>query len=994
MPSSAISASPPRAAAAKYATPMGTRWAKEKAQAGGSHAFDLPTDPSRIGPWILGECIGKGASGRVKLAKHYITGELAAVKILPVAPLLNSRTSLTTAQAKHDKQRLGIDREITMMKLMNHPNIMRIYDVYEGEKELYLVLEYVEGGELFDFLVNRGRLPPVEALVYFKQIIYGLNYAHTFSIIHRDLKPENILIHTLNPPLVKIADWGMAAFAPPSLQLETSCGSPHYASPEIVNGEKYEGTATDIWSCGVILFALLTGRLPFDDKNVRHLLNKVRLGKYEMPTWIDPLARDLISRMLVVDVNTRITIPEILKHPWLLSTSTSPSSSLSQVVICKNPPLPPSPSTLATPLASPGHVDPELLASLLVIWGRHAGESGECIIHDLCSPAGEGTLAKAFYFLLGKYRDGVLAEQRRAEGDMQKFRQECESAFGPASRGEGPAIRPYIKRASTMRTSREHAYSDQLQPRPAFHNCVSSPTPVRASNGGHILLIPPQMTRASASSRSSSRDRPPSPIGPRQPGRPVSSQRTTGSAATAYTNSVGCHIARPSSRPSGPRRGNTYSYHPRSAETSAGFILEQPSHATKDQVRIRSRSHTTAPHPTTDVTMASPTAELQPIVPPRSSNAHLQSVMDEISQQLNNFAQDCQQGVEYAQANPRRREAISTVQREDKENDTRKAEVQGGRGRGLGLGGKEIGNIISSGVEEMKGKAAKTRPSALDFSAQKKMVDSCLESPIILSAPLQNSSEEIHLNDRRTSKDARANRMSAHGHPTRLMTVTSPVVGEFKGWFSNLFNWKTGHPHGRSLDYFGNANGGAEALFSSLDVVPTRVELERYLEDELGVYVDGMSNKAGGISSQGPARVQSSADPDSWRVLRCKVEEGSARSKALGLKPVRFRVEFSSLRGNRPLSDEHRSSLLSPDLLGTPKARMSSQSGSDFLSESTSASTHLTVMVLVQEKGSGSSFSAIWRLLRERYPPQMKTSRTVGPGHYATAVGNSECVGF
>jgi serine/threonine protein kinase len=304
---STITNSPPRRPPTKYITPLGTRWEKEKAAAGDG-AFECPDDPTLIGPWIIGDCVGKGASGRVKIAKHCRTGQLAAVKILPLQPLLNSRASLATQQKKSDKQRLGIDREITMMKLFHHPNIMRIYDVYEGDKELYLVLEYVEGGELFDYLVNRGRLHPLEALAYFKQIVYGLNYAHTFSIIHRDLKPENILIHSFNPPLIKIADWGMAALAPPALQLETHCGSPHYASPEIVNGEKYEGNATDIWSCGVILYALLTCRLPFDDKNVRNLLDKVRTGKYEMPDYVDPEARDLLSRMLVVDVNKRITV--------------------------------------------------------------------------------------------------------------------------------------------------------------------------------------------------------------------------------------------------------------------------------------------------------------------------------------------------------------------------------------------------------------------------------------------------------------------------------------------------------------------------------------------------------------------------------------------------------------------------------------------------------------------------------------------------------------
>ena len=315
-----ITNSPPKAPPIKYTAHLGTRWEKEKAAAG-QGAFEHPDDAKYVGPWIIGECVGKGASGRVKIAKHRLTGQLAAVKILPLQPLVNSRASLATQQAKSEKQRLGIDREIIMMKLMNHPNIMRIYDVYEGDKELYLVLEYVEGGELFDFLVNRGRLSTVEALAYFKQIVYGLNYAHTFSIIHRDLKPENILIHSLNPPLIKIADWGMAAFAPPELQLETSCGSPHYASPEIVNGSKYEGNATDIWSCGVILYALLTGRLPFDDKNVRTLLSKVKLGKYDMPSYVDPLAKNLVARMLVVDVNRRITVRYILSPRRYVLTS-------------------------------------------------------------------------------------------------------------------------------------------------------------------------------------------------------------------------------------------------------------------------------------------------------------------------------------------------------------------------------------------------------------------------------------------------------------------------------------------------------------------------------------------------------------------------------------------------------------------------------------------------------------------------------------------------
>ncbi|EIN08450.1 Pkinase-domain-containing protein, partial [Punctularia strigosozonata HHB-11173 SS5] len=329
-----VVAAGPRASPLQYNAPLGTRWQKEKDKAG-KNAFEFPEDPKYVGPWMLGECVGKGASGRVRVAQHRRTGQLAAVKILPLQPIISSRADLATAHAKSEKFRLGVDKEIITMKLMNHPNIMRIYDVYEGEKELFLVLEYVQGGELFDFLVNRGRMAPFDALLYFKQIIGGLNYAHAFSIIHRDLKPENILIASLDPPIIKIADWGMAAFAPPSSHLETSCGSPHYASPEIVNGERYTGCASDIWSCGVILFALLTGRLPFDDKNIRVLLGKVRSGKYEIPSYVDPEARDLLTRMLVVDVHKRIKMSDILSHPWLRHDTPSipytPAPSLSEL---------------------------------------------------------------------------------------------------------------------------------------------------------------------------------------------------------------------------------------------------------------------------------------------------------------------------------------------------------------------------------------------------------------------------------------------------------------------------------------------------------------------------------------------------------------------------------------------------------------------------------------------------------------------------------------
>lgn len=172
----------------------------------------------------------------------------------------------------------------------------------------YLILEWIEGGELFDLIVERGCLPHAEALAYFKQLIYGLTYCHAFSIAHRDLKPENILIHGSNSHYVKIADWGMAAFQTSYAQLETSCGSPHYASPEVIRGEPYDGEKADVWSAAVVLYALLAGRLPFDDPDVPRLLGKVRSGRFEIPSRVHADAADLIRKMLVVDVDERLSV--------------------------------------------------------------------------------------------------------------------------------------------------------------------------------------------------------------------------------------------------------------------------------------------------------------------------------------------------------------------------------------------------------------------------------------------------------------------------------------------------------------------------------------------------------------------------------------------------------------------------------------------------------------------------------------------------------------
>eukprot|EP01112_Ceratiomyxa_fruticulosa_P005304 TRINITY_DN1591_c0_g1_i1.p1 TRINITY_DN1591_c0_g1~~TRINITY_DN1591_c0_g1_i1.p1 ORF type:complete len:757 (+),score=155.94 TRINITY_DN1591_c0_g1_i1:1797-4067(+) len=289
-----------------------------------THPPSSPTNQTQtneihtVGPFILGKTLGTGATGKVKLGFHKETGFKVAVKII-AKEMLISRPSM----------RKKVEREIVVMKVVDHPNVLRLYDVYETSRYLFLVLEYVEGGELFDYLVNKGTLEPPEALHFFQQLIRGLDHCHAHIICHRDLKPENLLLDA--DKNIKIADFGMAALMRKGTLLGTSCGSPHYASPEVVMGLKYAGTLADIWSCGVILYALLTGKLPFDDDNIRKLLAKVKAGVFSMPQFLPKDAQDLITRMLTVDPSKRITMAEIKTHPWFNSDRPRLSSSMSSL---------------------------------------------------------------------------------------------------------------------------------------------------------------------------------------------------------------------------------------------------------------------------------------------------------------------------------------------------------------------------------------------------------------------------------------------------------------------------------------------------------------------------------------------------------------------------------------------------------------------------------------------------------------------------------------
>ncbi|EAY20221.1 CAMK family protein kinase [Trichomonas vaginalis G3] len=264
--------------------------------------MDTPHAPTeqKIGPYIVIRTLGEGITGKVKLAVNKETNENVAIKIIP-------KSSFEKRADLQEK----VHRECALMRLTDHPNILKLLAYYESARHIYIVLEYAKQGELFDYLISRRVLPEDQALDFFRQIILAIEYLHSFGICHRDLKPENILLDEYTR--VKIADFGFARWVRSNIA-ETSCGSPHYAAPEVINGHPYDGRKADIWSCGIILFALLAGYLPFDDPSIRTLLHKVKRGSFQMPRF-RPEIQDLIQKILTVDPQNRITIPEIKQHP-------------------------------------------------------------------------------------------------------------------------------------------------------------------------------------------------------------------------------------------------------------------------------------------------------------------------------------------------------------------------------------------------------------------------------------------------------------------------------------------------------------------------------------------------------------------------------------------------------------------------------------------------------------------------------------------------------
>ncbi|KAJ6719933.1 CBL-INTERACTING PROTEIN KINASE 21 [Salix purpurea] len=259
----------------------------------------------QLGKYELGRTLGEGNFGKVKLAKNIETGQPFAVKILEKNRIIELKI---TDQIK---------REIATLKLLQHPNVVRLHEVLASKSKIYMVLEYVTGGELFDRIASKGKLPEADGRKMFQQLIDGVSYCHSKGVFHRDLKPENVLVDANGN--IKISDFGLSAL-PQHLRddglLHTTCGSPNYVAPEILSNRGYDGATSDIWSCGVILYVILTGYLPFDDRNLAVLYQKIFKGDAQVPKWMSPGAKNMIKRILDPNPVTRITTAGIKADEW------------------------------------------------------------------------------------------------------------------------------------------------------------------------------------------------------------------------------------------------------------------------------------------------------------------------------------------------------------------------------------------------------------------------------------------------------------------------------------------------------------------------------------------------------------------------------------------------------------------------------------------------------------------------------------------------------
>jgi serine/threonine protein kinase len=258
---------------------------------------------AQLDDWTFGEIVGRGAFSIVVKAIHKTSHEVLACKIITRATLADGG------------DRIRLQREINAMAFIRHPNLISLYDFFSDDHKFYLFMDYCPGGQLYDFIVKNEKLAEPLAAYLFCQIATGVAHLHAFGVAHRDLKPENILIGRSNQ--VKVSDFGLCGLVSPDQGMRTFCGSPCYCASECLNLKEYDGRLSDVWSLGVILFAMVTGAHPWNVTNPTLMLTQIMRGTYTCPPHVSPKCRALIQGMLKPNPDARFTMEQVLTHPWI-----------------------------------------------------------------------------------------------------------------------------------------------------------------------------------------------------------------------------------------------------------------------------------------------------------------------------------------------------------------------------------------------------------------------------------------------------------------------------------------------------------------------------------------------------------------------------------------------------------------------------------------------------------------------------------------------------
>ncbi|KAK6774544.1 hypothetical protein RDI58_029783 [Solanum bulbocastanum] len=273
----------------------------------------------KLGKYEVGRTIGEGTFAKVKFARNTETGENVAIKVLAKSTILKHRM---VEQIK---------REISIMKIVRHPCIVRLHEVLASQTKIYIIQEFVTGGELFDKIVHLGRLSEDEARRYFQQLIDAIAHCHSKGVYHRDLKPENLLLDFQGN--LKISDFGLSALPQQGVELlYTTCGTPNYVAPEVLSNRGYDGAGADVWSCGIILYVLMAGYLPFEETDLPTLYTKIKAAEFSCPFWFSPGATSLIQKIIDPNPQTRIKIDGIKRDPWFRKNYTAVRAKADEVV--------------------------------------------------------------------------------------------------------------------------------------------------------------------------------------------------------------------------------------------------------------------------------------------------------------------------------------------------------------------------------------------------------------------------------------------------------------------------------------------------------------------------------------------------------------------------------------------------------------------------------------------------------------------------------------